>query len=322
MASAITTTAGTVPLWIAGKEETSSSSFPVISPITDRKAWDVSSASTQDAHRAVDAAQAAFPAWSAAQPVDRQAVLFRAADIMEQPERAAELAQLMRTEMGADEMTAQWLVSGPARLMREIASRVWDVSGSVPAPVEEGEGCMVWKEPYGVILGIVPWNAPYVFGVQYVATVVATGNTIVVKSSELAPRCYWALAKVFVDAGMPPGVVNVVSCRREDAATVVNAMIEHPAVKKVSFTGSAAVGRQVAQQCSKNLKPILLELGGKNCAIVLPDADLNKAAQQCLMGAFANVRRSLIDRLATCVVANQIPPGDSPARSACRQMLF
>ena len=105
----------------------------------------------------------------------------------------------------------------------------------------------------------------------------------------MSPRSFWALGKVFHDAGVPAGVVNVVSCRRTDAASIVNAMIDHPAIKKVNFTGSAIVGREIAQRCGLHLKPTLMELGGKNCAIVLPDADLKKAAQACLIAAFVNV---------------------------------
>ena len=133
-------------------------------------------------------------------------------------------------------------------------------------------------------------NAPYAFGVRAVATAIATGNTTILKSSEMTPRCYWALGRVFHDAGVPAGVVNVMCCRQTDASAVVNAMIEHPAVKKINFTGSARVGRKIAQHCSLHLKPTLLELGGKNSAIIFPDADLQKAAQHCLIGAFANVR--------------------------------
>lgn len=129
------------------------------------------------------------------------------------------------------------------------------------------------------------------FGVRAAATAIATGNTAILKSSELSPRCYWGLGKVFHDAGVPAGVVNVICCQRSDAASVVNAMIEHPAVKKVNFTGSASVGRKIAQNCGTHLKPTLMELGGKNNAIILPDADLQKAAQHCLIGAFANVSR-------------------------------
>jgi acyl-CoA reductase-like NAD-dependent aldehyde dehydrogenase len=132
-------------------------------------------------------------------------------------------------------------------------------------------------------------NAPYVFGVRSAATAIATGNTTVIKSSELTPRCYFALAKAFKEAGLPDGVFNLVSCKAQDAPLIVNTMIEHPAVRKVNFTGSAATGRKIAKTCGENLKPCLMELGGKNSAIVFADADLEKAARECLAGAFLNV---------------------------------
>lgn len=133
-------------------------------------------------------------------------------------------------------------------------------------------------------------NAPYVFGIRSAATAIATGNTTVLKSSELTPRCYWAIGKAFKEAGLPDGIFNVIGCKPQDAALIVNTMIDHPAVRKVNFTGSAATGRKVARVCGDNLKPILMELGGKNSAIVLEDADLEKAAGECIAGAFLNVR--------------------------------
>lgn len=138
-------------------------------------------------------------------------------------------------------------------------------------------------------------NAPYVFGARSIATALATGNTTVIKASEMTPRSYWAMGKVFHDAGVPAGVLNIISCPPSNAADLAKAMVEHPAVKKINFTGSASVGRKVARLCSDNLKPILLELGGKNSAIILPDADLETAAKACIMGGFANVRRFPLD---------------------------
>lgn len=136
-------------------------------------------------------------------------------------------------------------------------------------------------------------NGPYVFGIRSAATAIATGNTTILKASELTPRCYWAVGKAFNDAGLPPGVLNIISCRPEDAPELANVMIEHPAVKHVNFTGSASTGRKVARLCGQNLKPCLMELGGKNSAIVLSDANLEKAIQQCIAGSFLNVRTSL-----------------------------
>ena len=132
-------------------------------------------------------------------------------------------------------------------------------------------------------------NAPYVFGIRSAACALAAGNTAILKSSELSPRCYWAVGRAFEDAGLPPGCLNVVSCRPQDAPDVVNAMIEHPAVQKVNFTGSTAVGRKVARSCGQNLKPCLMELGGKNSSIVCADANLETAVREVLAGSFLNV---------------------------------
>jgi acyl-CoA reductase-like NAD-dependent aldehyde dehydrogenase len=132
-------------------------------------------------------------------------------------------------------------------------------------------------------------NAPFVFGIRSAATAVATGNTAILKGSELTPRSFWAIGKAFHEAGLPKGVVNIISCPPERAAQVVNTIIEQPAVRKINFTGSAAVGRQVARTCGENLKPCLMELGGKNSAIVLEDADLGLAAQSCIAGSLINV---------------------------------
>ena len=127
-----------------------------------------------------------------------------------------------------------------------------------------------------------------VFGCRSIGSALAAGCTTVIKATELTPRCYHLIACAFADAGLPPGCLNVISCCAEDAAAVTRAMIEHPAVRKINFTGSTAVGRQVAAVCGQNLKPCLMELGGKNSAIVLPDADIGKAAIQCVLGGCLN----------------------------------
>jgi acyl-CoA reductase-like NAD-dependent aldehyde dehydrogenase len=128
-----------------------------------------------------------------------------------------------------------------------------------------------------------------VFGVRSAACALAAGNTTILKSSELTPCCYWALTRAFHDAGLPDGCLNLVSCRPQDAAEVVNAMIEHPAVMKINFTGSTAVGRKIARACGQNLKPCLMELGGKNSSMVCADADIETAVKSVIAGAYLNV---------------------------------
>ncbi|CAL5867270.1 uncharacterized protein PFLUO_LOCUS1485 [Penicillium psychrofluorescens] len=276
-----------VPLIINGKEEISTATFDVISPYTNQPCWSAAAATPQDAIRAVEAADAAFAAWSQTKPAARRDILLKAADILE--ERLEQNAEYMRTEMGADHGASQMFVVPLAiRMLRDVAGRITSICGSVPVVEAEGQSAMVFKEAMGVILGIVPWNAPYVFGIRSAACALAAGNTTILKTSELTPRCYWAIGRAFADAGLPAGCLNILSCRPQDAPEVVNAMIEHPAVRKINFTGSTAVGRKIARACGQSLKPCLMELGGKNSSIVCADADLKTAVQGVLAGAFLN----------------------------------
>ena len=132
-------------------------------------------------------------------------------------------------------------------------------------------------------------NAPYILGVRAVAIPLAAGNTTILKGSELSPKCFWAIGDVFREAGLPAGCLNVLYHRTSDAAEVTNSLIGHPAVKKVSFTGSTTVGSIIAATAGKYIKPVLLELGGKASAIVLDDANLEKAAMHCALGSFMHV---------------------------------
>lgn len=129
-------------------------------------------------------------------------------------------------------------------------------------------------------------NATFILGFRAVTYAIAAGNTVVFKVSEIAPRSLGVVGTVFKEAGLPDGVLNVIQSHPEDAATVTKALIEHPAIKKINFTGSTAVGRIIAKLAGENLKPVLMELGGKAPAIVLDDADLSLAAQGCALGAF------------------------------------
>ncbi|KAJ5936609.1 Aldehyde dehydrogenase N-terminal [Penicillium verhagenii] len=276
-----------VPLLINGKASFSPTTFEVISPYTNKPCWTAAAATPQDATRAVEAADAAFPKWSTTKPTARRDILLKTADLLEQ--RIKINAEYMRTEMGADVGTSEGFVIPLAiRMLREVAGRITSICGSVPVVETEGQSAIVFKEAMGVILGIVPWNAPYVFGIRSAACALAAGNTTVLKSSELTPRCYWAIGRAFEDAGLPAGCLNIISCPPQDAAEVVNTMIEHPAVRKVNFTGSTAVGRRIARACGQNLKPCLMELGGKNSSIVCADADISIAVGGVLAGAFLN----------------------------------
>lgn len=145
------------------------------------------------------------------------------------------------------------------------------------------------KEPYGVILEIVPWNAPIILLLRAIFFPVATGNTVIIKASETSPRTHFLVTSLVVEAGFPPGVVNLLSHTREDAAEITNALIAHEVVRKIEFTGSAVVARKIAAKAGECLKPVALELGGKAPFVVLEDADVEAAAEAAAKGSFVHV---------------------------------
>lgn len=142
------------------------------------------------------------------------------------------------------------------------------------------------------MLGIAPWNAAFILAIRAVATPILCGNTAVLKASELSPRTHHFIGEIFQEAGLPAGVLNIVHHSREKAAEVIEAMIAHPSVRKINFTGSTAVGKIIAKTAGLHLKPVLMELGGKSSCIVLEDADLTKAAKAVVLGALLNVSTS------------------------------
>lgn len=306
-----TTSTYVIPLQINGEEVKTSTTYPVVNPATNEVAWESCSASKADAIKAADAAQAAFPAWSKTKVATRRGIFLKAADIMIR--RAEELLDYIKAETAGVESFIAFNVFVTAEQLRDVGGRIATVVGHVPAYDMDDRSAMILKEPYGVVLSIAPWyfrwqwvssskhanqffrNAAYYLGFRAVTYALAAGNTVVLKGSELSPRCHWAIGSVFKEAGLPDGVLNILTHRPQDAAEVTTTLIEHPAVKKINFTGSTAVGRIIAAAAGKNLKPVLMELGGKASAIVLKDADLELAAMECVEGAFKGVCRIPFD---------------------------
>ncbi|RMJ02440.1 hypothetical protein CDV36_015292 [Fusarium kuroshium] len=273
-----------VPLVIDGARVTGVSRLPVINPRNGSEIWTYSGASVQDSTRAVEAAHAAFPAWSSTHPSARSVILFKAAELF--LARRAELIEYMKLETAAEDAFAEFNIQATVGQLKDIARRIPAIDGYSPHMDDGNRSALVMKIPYGVILGIAPWNAPYILGTRAVAAALAAGNTVVLKGSELSPRCFYSIMNIFIDAGLPKGCLNLIYAPAEAASEVTEAVIQHPAVGKVNFTGSTAVGRIIASISGKHLKPVLLELGGKATAIVFEDADLQKAAKACLLGAF------------------------------------
>jgi vanillin dehydrogenase len=260
--------------------------FNRLNPLSGEVATTAAAAQVQDAVLAAEAAARAFPAWSSLGPNARRAKLNKAADLLEA--RAAQFATLMMAETGCTNGWGHFNVHFAALIVREAAAMTTQITGEVVPSDVPGMMAMAIRQPAGVCLGIAPWNAPVILGVRSIAMPLACGNTVVLKASEVCPATHRLIGSVFREAGLGEGVVNVITHDARDAAAVSEALIGHPAVRRVNFTGSSRVGRIVAQTGAKYLKPVLLELGGKAPLIVLEDADIDAAVSATVFGAFAN----------------------------------
>ncbi len=277
----------------------------VIDPATGRVLGRVPRGGSADVDLAVSAAQEAFPAWRDKDATSRGALLFKWAELIEA--NAAEIGRLECMEVGHP----SWGPPPMPRILRFVAGQADKVSGlSLPTYSPDVIG-LTLREPFGVVGAIIPWNAPGPMFVTDVGPAIAAGNTIVIKPAEDAPLTALALAKLALEAGIPPGVVNVVTGYGAEAGAAIPA---HPRIRRVSFTGSPQTGASVMAACARNLTPLHLELGGKSPQVVFADADLSVAVpamvagitlntgQICAAGsrvvADARVHAELVDRLA------------------------
>jgi vanillin dehydrogenase len=260
--------------------------FDRLDPITGEVATRAAAAQIADGLCAADAAAAAFPAWSATGPAMRRKILLKAADTLEA--KAPDFAALMASETGATAGWAGFNVALAGNMLREAAAMTTQVSGEVIPSDKPGCIAMAVRQPAGVVLSIAPWNAPVILGVRALALPLACGNTVVLKASEICPGTHRLIAECLREAGLPPGVLNVITNAPEDTPALLEALISHPSVRRINFTGSTRVGRIIAQTAAKYLKPALLELGGKAPLIVLDDADLDAAVAAAAFGAFMN----------------------------------
>ena len=296
--------------------------FERLDPVTGSVASTSPAGKVADVIAACDAAAAAFPAWSETGPNERRKLLLKAADMLEA--KTPEFIKLTMEETGATAPWSGFNVMFAAKILREAACMTTMIHGEVIPSDKPGCFSMGIRQPAGVCVGMAPWNAPVILGVRSVAMPLACGNTVVMKASETCPATHALIGKVLQEAGIPKGVINVVTHAREDAPQVVEALIAHPAVRRINFTGSSHVGRIVAQTAAKYLKPVLLELGGKAPLLVLDDANIDDAVDAAAFGAFMHMgqicmstERIIVDnKIADAFVgklsakANSLPYGD------------
>lgn len=260
--------------------------FERANPITGGVATTAAAASIEDANKAADAAARAFPEWSTTAPAARRKLLIAASEALQA--RADDIVAAMGEEIGATEGWARFNIGLAAEMLVEASALTTQIAGEIIPSNRPGSTAMAVRQPVGVVLSIAPWNAPIILGVRAIATPLACGNTVVMKTSEICPHTHRLILEAVQEAGFPTGVVNAISNAPDDAPEIVEALIAHPAVRRINFTGSTRVGRLIAETAGRHLKPALLELGGKAPLVVLDDADLDEAVAAAAFGAYMN----------------------------------
>ncbi len=273
-------------LYINGEfvEASSSAALDVIDPATTEVIARVPDAGAADVDRAVKAARAAFDhgVWKDATAQDRGRVLFKLAQIVR--DRATELAELETRNCGKPIVEAEFDIADVATCFEYYGGLATKIQGDV-LPVPDNAMSLALREPIGVAGQIIPWNYPLLMAAWKLAPALCAGCTTVLKPAEQTPLTILALASSFADAGLPPGAVNIVTGRGETAGA---AIVEHPDVDKIAFTGSVEVGKIIMRAAAATLKKISLELGGKSPNIFFADADFETAVEGALFGVFFN----------------------------------
>ncbi len=270
-------------LWINGKHTKPASGkyFDVLNPLDDALYCKAAEASEADINAAVEAAHACFQSYGQGLAKDREALLCKAADLLERDRN--EFIDILIDEIGSPMNKAQFEVQYSIGHLRAAAGAARRVTGqTIPSDVP-GRLSMSVRKPLGVVAAITPFNVPLIKAAKLVASPLATGNTVVLLSSEEAPSLSYRFAQLIAEAGFPPGALNVVSGFGVD---VGDFLTTHPLVKTVAFTGSSRVGRHISELCGKHMKRCILELGGKNPLVILADADLDQAVQTAVFGMF------------------------------------
>jgi acyl-CoA reductase-like NAD-dependent aldehyde dehydrogenase len=273
--------------FIAGEwvEAAEGRTFEDRDPYTDDVVAQVPAGAREDARRAVEAAAAAFPQWSASPPALRQQVFLRAADILESS-RDEVVAWLAR-ETGASFGFGMFQMGFVPGLFRQAAGAAYAPLGQILPSDVPGAFAMGIRRPVGVVGAIAPWNAALILSARSIAAPLVFGNTVVLKPSEESPYVGGLIwGEIFAEAGLPDGVLNVVTHAPGEAAAIGDELVENPRVRRVNFTGSTATGRKLAEAAGRHLKRVVLELGGYNPLIVLADADLDYAVDAATFGAF------------------------------------
>ena len=300
-------------LFIAGhwRRAEGGRTLPTLDPATGAQTAEIAAAGTADVEAAVEAARAALPLWRATVPVERARILWKIADLIEA--HIDELAELETLDQGKPLYVGRWAeIPGAVNQFRFFAGQAMTIEGNtIESSINyqpAGKQMRSWtlREAVGVVAAIVPWNSPLVLTAMKLAPALAAGCTIVLKPAEDTSLTALRLAELMAQAGLPAGVLNVVTGLGSETGA---ALANHPGVDKVAFTGATATGRAILDAAKTNFKRVTLELGGKSPSIVMPDADLDlaipgvanaiffNAGQVCIAGSRLYVHRSIHDQV-------------------------
>src|SRR5438874_4708762 len=279
---------------------------PATGELVDR----VAAGTQEDINHAIDAAQAAFPKWSAVPPPERAVILFKAAHLL--TEREKELARLLTQEQGKPLREAVLEIRRFAHTLEHYAGLAKSIRGGYVPALDERRYGMIIKKPIGVCGSIVPWNFPLALLGNKIGPALLTGNTVVVKPAGTTPLTDIQAVMVLNEAGLPPGVLNVVP---GPARIVGETLLKDPRVKKIGFTGATSTGKHVMEVAAQNVKRLTLELGGSDPMIVCDDANIDEAVSAASVGRFFNCgqaclaikRLYLFDKIYDQFVAKLVP---------------
>ena len=276
--------------------------FAVRNPFDDSVVAEVAAGGRAEAEAAVAAAQAAFPAWAAMAPAERQRLFLKAADITER--RLPEIVPIMVAEGGASQFYAAFQIRLSVLMLRQAANWGYLPYGDLIRSDVPGRTAMVARKPLGVVAGFTPWNGAFYLAWRTFLLPMAFGNTTVIKPSELAPLAAGLIhAEILEEAGFPAGSFNVVTHAPGAAAPIADVFFESRAVRCINFTGSDKTARILGERAGRSLKRMVMELGGFNPMIVLDDADIDETVAAATFGSFVhqgqvcmNTRKIYIDR--------------------------
>lgn len=282
--------------WINGQWVGSKARFAVTNPATGEAIAEVANLGNAEATAAIAAAEAALPGWRALTGKERAAILRRWFELIVASN--GDLARILTLEQGKPLAEAKGEVTYGASFLEWFAEEAKRVAGSIPASTWSDKRMLVLKQPIGVCAAITPWNFPIAMITRKIAPALAAGCTIVIKPAEQTPLSALALAELSRQAGIPPGVVNIITGDAAQSVAIGKVLCDSPVVRHLSFTGSTEVGRILMAQCAPTIKKLSLELGGHAPFIVFEDADIDAAVAGAMASKYRNAGQ-------TCVCANR-----------------